>query len=273
MEKSKLKDLPIGTEVILDARYDGEAIIWVIVHKNNSLSSIYPKDSVLLMAKHILSIKAFDGKENNTRYFFNSEIEFGSNDWNSSCIRKWLNTFGECHWEFEETSAPYANNVVYNAYDKELGFLTSFSNETISGMIPVTVQTARKNSRRETKDLVFLPSKTELGIRCKDKEGETFDYFKTIIRRMRRIAYPTYKSTQRIEKSFRDDFAKFDRCSPWRYMTRSIDEKAKIDFCRVSTIDSKGKLDSMFAFTGWAGVRPVICMTNDVEAITMKSIC
>lgn len=270
MEGSKLKNLPVGTKVILDAKYDGETINWIVVHKNGNFSKIYPKESVLLMTKDIITIKAFDGKETNTRYFFNSEREFGSNDWSNSCVRKWLNTYGECQWQFNETSAPHSENVVYNAYEKELGFLSSFSNEVINNMIPVSVICSRKSSMRETKDLVFAPSKTEIGLRCKDKEGETFEYFKGFKKRKRRIAYPNYKAIERAEKTFIDDFQYCDEFHPWNYMLRSIDDKAKMDFCRIATVNPTGKIDSSFAFSGWTGVRPVICVSNNTEVSVIE---
>ena len=266
MGRNKLKNIPIGTEVILDAKYDGLYIDWIVVHKNTEDSKIYPKNSVLLMTKKIVTIKAFDGKENNVRHCYNSELEFGSNDWGESCIRKWLNTLAECNWQFRESSPPYPENVVYNPYDTELGFLTLFSNEVLAEMLPVTIPYVKENSvRRESKDLVFLPSKTELGIRCKNKEGECFDYFKGIKKRKRRIANPVPKAIRRLDDKFRQDFQNCNEFNPWNYMLRSIDEDSKINFCRNSTITARGKLGSSFSFTGWSGVRPVICLADDAE--------
>lgn len=111
-------------------QYFGDTILWRIIRKN-------PDNSAMLLSESILCIKPFDSKGDLTDGRGSpggsgSRIAKGSNFWEKSNIREWLNS--------NETPVIYSGNppkseytmLGLNAYDEEAGFLTNFTPSELS---------------------------------------------------------------------------------------------------------------------------------------------
>ena len=148
-------DLPIKWRVI-DVR-DGKAVV---------------------ISQDILTIKAYDAAESgkynyigNKDYWTEdiSELSFmdqhklrGSNQWHLSNIRTWLNSDRE-NVQYNDQppiNAAMAGNK--NAYDKEAGFLSDFTDEEKKAIVPISNLTGIEDTSVTTEDKVYLLSKNEL---------------------------------------------------------------------------------------------------------------
>lgn len=121
-------DYPIG-QYVQFGTYDDEPILWRIIN-------IDEEGNPLLLSEKILSIKSFDAMGD--YHTENGRKNFGSNAWESSNIRQWLNSSDErINWI---QNPPTANNLSYsNAYDQEKGFLAdgNFTQKERSFIKPV----------------------------------------------------------------------------------------------------------------------------------------
>lgn len=169
-------NIKLGDSVIF-GKYNGANIAWNIINISDD-----GKEAVLL-AKNILTFKAYTGAENGnfgydsngsfviTSPELNTNMELqasvrGNSNWDTSDIRTWLNSDKE-YVEYDGYG-PISNAMAdhRNAYNLESGFLYGFSNEEIEAIKKTTLVTKGNalsgNSTITTTDLVFLLSKDEL---------------------------------------------------------------------------------------------------------------
>lgn len=108
--------IEIGDYITLGT-YLGEPIVWRCVDID--------ENGPLMLSDKILCFKAFDAKGEHGNHYRNKE---GTNNWNNSCLRHWLNTGNLIDWN-TQTTKPSAENVFngYNPYDAESGFMASFT--------------------------------------------------------------------------------------------------------------------------------------------------
>lgn len=106
-------------------RYLSQPIIWRVINKNAD-------GSILLFSEKILCLKAFDAAESGNveqgggAYTEVPERQYhGSNNWENSNIREWLNS-KEKKVSYS-TQSPVKSAVLQNSYDKEAGFLYNFT--------------------------------------------------------------------------------------------------------------------------------------------------
>lgn len=120
----------IGDTIILGTYYD-EPILWRCVDID--------ENGPLMLSEKILCFKSFDAKGNHGNYYRNRE---GTNNWNDSTLRHWLNSSGTVDWS-NRASVPSSENVFsgYNPYDQELGFLSSFTASEMQLVKKVTQKT------------------------------------------------------------------------------------------------------------------------------------
>ncbi len=113
-------------------RYNGAPILWRVINKD-------PSKGLMLFSERIISLKSFDafgdtvdGRGGVARGYF------GSNYWEKSNIREWLNS--EDTLVSYSQQAPHSSNVFqgYNGYANERGFLNYFTQEERNIIIPVT---------------------------------------------------------------------------------------------------------------------------------------
>lgn len=109
--------LKVGDFVTL-GHYDNEPIIWQVVS--------FDKDgNPLLLSRRILTVKAFDasGNQYDEDGYYSYERYYGSNRWETSTLRAWLNSDDQrVNWTY---NAPNASNLFRGEkpYDMEVGFL------------------------------------------------------------------------------------------------------------------------------------------------------
>ncbi|MSU00254.1 Ig-like domain-containing protein [Tissierella pigra] len=106
-------------------KYYNKPILWRVININED-------GSPMLIADKILTLKAFDAKGENTvgrDDLWNSRKQYGSNLWQTSTLRQWLNS-ADMKVDYKY-NIPTKENVLYNAYDDEKGFLANgnFSEE------------------------------------------------------------------------------------------------------------------------------------------------
>jgi len=111
----------IGTYYQMGTLYD-EPIVWRCVDEDENGS--------LLLADEILTLRPFDAKGTHDNDYRFLRKNFGSNRWENSNLRDWLNSdapAGEVQWSCG--NAPSEGNVWggYNEYDTEPGFLNGFT--------------------------------------------------------------------------------------------------------------------------------------------------
>lgn len=102
--------------------YNESEILWRCVSEDDN--------GKLLMSDEILTLKAFDAKGEHENDYRSYRKNHGSNLWETSNLRSWLNSDAEAGsvvWLCG--NAPTASAVWggYNAYDKEAGFLSGFT--------------------------------------------------------------------------------------------------------------------------------------------------
>jgi len=113
-------------------KYYGQPILWRVIHRDED-------GDPLLFTEYILTYKPFDaarigkyGEGNNDRE------KYGSNNWQNSCLRKWLNSAEEkVNYSSLATPSKKAVFKEMNAYAEEPGFLRDFSKEEQRAIKPV----------------------------------------------------------------------------------------------------------------------------------------
>jgi hypothetical protein len=125
--KKQENHLKIGDYVYF-GRYKNQSILWRVINLDDN-------NNPLLWSEYILCQKAFDAAESGSSgqtgsnpYTDDTDRQkYGSNKWENSNIREWLNSDKE---NVEWTTQPPTKNAVYdgrNPYDTEAGFLYNFT--------------------------------------------------------------------------------------------------------------------------------------------------
>ncbi len=170
-ESATLSTLPVGA-VIEFGRYGSTALLWKVAH-------ILSDRAKVISSKTQLGTIVFDAKEPNSAN--GDRMSYGSNRYSTSNIRQWLNTYGEAQQWFEpQTDTDVCDSTLNN----KNGFLHDFTAAERGAILPeqkVCVLTSVDGGGTETvADLVWLPSRTELGLGDESSaspEGEIFQLF------------------------------------------------------------------------------------------------
>jgi len=163
-------------ETITFGTYMSNPIEWRVVDVDEA-------GILTLISSNILCMKGFEGAESGRVFYTKSgetkdadrpfnPIEnmeaFGSNDWENSSIRAWLNSSRE-NVEYTGT-VPIAKVMCDgdNPYNAESGFLRGFSEEERNKIVLTTLETPYYDpdtavmSVKKTEDYVFVPSMDEV---------------------------------------------------------------------------------------------------------------
>jgi hypothetical protein len=267
---SNYENIHIG-EYVNFGKYLGQPILWRIINKDSN--------SILLFSKHILDFKAFDAAEsgkganafslclNGFKIDTNNTNKFGSNNWETSNLREWLNSRGKVEYS---TKAPDKSSVTCNEYANENGFLHEFNDDEVN-MIRKTnhkVLLSRKyintNSKgcelhknratinnavsnydlaysKEISDKIFLLSIKQLKEYLHDREWE----FR---------GSPTEKAINNL--SVNDEQFSIDTLVPYWLNT-----PAAKGSCRVrAVLPGAGFIADTAAYLGEVGVRPALSL-------------
>lgn len=126
MRNANISKFKVG-DYIVYGKYNNEPVIWQVI-------SFDAMGNPLLFSYYGLTVKPFDAPS-----FSNEDLAilYGSNEWVSSTIRKWLNSNEtQVQWG-EKVPNISAFKEARLAYDREPGFLSSsnFSQKEFSGML------------------------------------------------------------------------------------------------------------------------------------------
>lgn len=122
---SAKETIEIGDYVQMGTYY-GEPILWRCVGVD--------ENGPLILSDKIICAKAFDSS-GNTGLHTEDDYNYGSNSWDYSNIKVWLNS-NQKSVNYICGNPPSANNIYdnYNSYDDEPGFLTNFTRGEISAV-------------------------------------------------------------------------------------------------------------------------------------------
>lgn len=126
--------ISVGDTITLGT-YDGNPIEWVCV--------LIDKNGPLMLSKDVICTKEYDAPGENSKYHTDwwgyIRKDRGSNCWQDSNIRQWLNTSGKVNY----THCP-------PSYAEELGFMSNFTNSELSYVKSVehTVTLVKSDSER-----------------------------------------------------------------------------------------------------------------------------
>lgn len=107
------KSFKIG-DYILFGKYNNERILWRVINIDEA-------GSPLLFMENVITIKSYDSR--GAAHKNPDRVKFGSNYWENSNIRQWLNAENQISQWMQN---PPSNENVFessNSYDRELGFL------------------------------------------------------------------------------------------------------------------------------------------------------
>lgn len=171
--------VPVTYEVgdtVTFGNYLNEAIEWRVLKLSED------GNAAVLVAKNILTMKAFDAAESGA-YNQDGDADYwsqvsladtdlelqrkvrGNNDWSASNIRTWLNSADEVVTYADQPPMASAMSEKRNGYHNEAGFLYGFTEEELAAILP-TENVTRGNALTEgtvtTEDKVYLLSVEEL---------------------------------------------------------------------------------------------------------------
>lgn len=263
-----LSNLPVGAKVKF-GKYsvNGETaqdVTWLIVAKNHTG---YPANSVTLITEKIIDLRCFDAAE--PKSTSDKIREYGMARYKLSNIRQWLNTdkAGDTWYTSQHTNdqSPIESYVSYSThYAHRPGFLNAFTDDEKNAILVTTLKSQdHTEGLINVTDRVFLPSTIEVrnypGSYLTDTEGTRYEYFASnpTITTLTEQAYvyspSTYKPTT------------IANYSSW--LTRSGISKTDSSHNEVYLVPTTENTPplSVEPKLGWAGVRPVINLSNTVS--------
>ena len=253
-----LSELPVGAKVVdKDTKYNDAPIVWLVGGHNH-----YAQGQTVLVSEKIITLKSFDAKEVSNSD--NNRVKYGNNRYYQSNIRQWLNSDSQS-WYSPQHSAdapPTSANtwLTYNSYDTESGFLTNFSEQLKSVLLPTTLTVAKNTitdggGSESVSDRVFLLSNIEVGLPKENgiEDGKLMPLFSTA---SNRIAKPTSGAVN--NSGYKDDTLKEN--TVWRYWLRNPYFNSAYN-TRVAYTD--GSLYYSSAYDSTYGVRPALNLPSD----------
>ena len=247
----KLSNLPIGASIKFGKHQVGsetaQPIVWIVADKNHSG---YPSNSVTLITKQIIDIRAFDGKEPS---FANGNPNYGLSN-----INQWLNssaTAGKWYTAKHTNDAPpnSANVTRGTQYDTKPGFLYNFTEYERTSILPTTLtnQIESDLSGKVTTN-VFLPAILEVAEIGYISDGST------------RLAYFSSNSavstlTAQAYNNTSSSLKPSSVSEVWRYLARNNYESY------ATFINIDGKRGGVSANDGSYGIRPMVNLSASAK--------
>lgn len=238
-----LSSLAIGTTVKFGKHSVGTEsalpIIWVVAAINRSG---YPTGSVTLLAKEIIDLRAFDGKESG-----NENNKSGNNNYGLSNINQWLNSSASAGSWYSATHSydtpPNDSNTGHGTgYQSRPGFLYNFAPSERNAILSTTVDSVTTK--------VFLPSGSEMGIFTTSNPLPYVSQFGGGTTITEQAVINTLSTSKPYDYK-------------WDYWTRD-DSGTKVYI--VTSSGTYGARDAMY---GSYGVRPLVNLAGSLEVSTV----
>lgn len=271
MDSQIISNIKIGEEVIF-GKYNNADIVWYVLKISED-----GKEAVLL-SKDILTMKGFSpsiekkfGQYNGENQYGSDSLAvsdmkiqeqaFGSNSWEKSTIRAWLNSSEKrvAYEDIRPERMRFADNS--NEYDEEPGFLYNFTDEELDAIVEKTIMTEGNifsdSEKIETKDKVFLLSVDE--VKWLEEAGISI-YAKPTEEAIEQDKSDTYTGT--MQEGYGTDTLL------WRLRTPVEDSPSK---CYMVSIDCADESisDGFYVSAEGFGIRPAI--TVDLTKNVLKS--
>lgn len=168
----KAANLEVGKYVSF-GQYGGQKILWRIINKDVD-------NNIMLFSEYMLSMKSFSSLE--------SQIEGsdrhigGSNDWETSDIRAWLNSAEKSGQVVFANQKPDAAHVAdkISGYDTESGFLNGFSSLERNFIVPVSRKVVLSQFDSAKKDGGSEPHVNNYNIKECVQNYDTSAFYKNI---------------------------------------------------------------------------------------------
>lgn len=248
-----LSSLPIGANIKFGKHSvgseDAEPIVWIVADSNHSG---YPTDSVTLITKKIIDLRAFDAREiDDYNLGFYGGINYGISN-----LNQWLNSASQ-NWysAIHNNDNPPNDQHVSNGtgYAARPGFLYNFTEDERLSLLPttLTLQTS-VGSPSSVTTKVFLASLWELiGSHIASDGSSQFKYFlsNSAVCGLTSQAFTNTLSTKKPTQL----------TDNWSYMTRSANDAYQLNLSETGTRVQKNSYD------GSQGVRPVINVSNKIR--------
>lgn len=251
-------------------KYLGTSILWRVIN-------VDADGSPMLWSDKILCLKAFDaaesgiaGKVGKNKYSINVDRqENGSNKWENSNLREWLNSSDNT---VKYTTQPPTKEAVFdgkNSYSDEAGFLSNFSEAEINTLKPISRKTILHQTDKGEKDggtedyewkaniETGLPNYSNAYYKnVSDKvylldinELNSYVYTNDKIRNY--VKSPTKEAVMHSE--FND--AKLEEGTNWFYYLRNPSDSASI----IYIVRNDGDIDGdRYSYICWGGVVPAL---------------
>ena len=255
----KLGNLPNKAKIKFGSLY-GAPIIWIKADKNHAG---YPANSVTLVTNQIIKMLCFDAIESANG---NSDRRnYGNNRYIWSNLRKWLNSdAGAGAWYTAQHSAdatPSSENVNYNPYDGQSGFLTDFSAQMKAALLDTTLTVAKATvdggGSESVVDKVFLLSKQEVGLGSENSiaEGSRLALFSSD--NSSRLCKPTANA---VSNSTYNN-SSLSASQNWWWWLRSPYSSLSYS---VRYVNTGGSSYDIHAYYGYNGVRPALNLSSGI---------
>lgn len=255
--EAPIENLPfsLGDSIFL-GNYNDLPIEWRVIKINDD-------GTMMLISKYILCLKTFDAAEGG-EYNFYEGVDYwsydnhiiddndlcikvrGNNDWEVSNIRTWLNADTEV--VNYKDQAPSKKAVGDNSYNIEAGFLYSFTDEEKDALVPV--------KHGNTDDKVFLLSIKELELlKTAGIPIYTAPTKEALTKNEASYYYKSFSETYHTENYY------------W-WLRDSESEKANEGTIVVTEVEEDYEYYPASVGASGYGVRPVICVKGNSDAIT-----
>lgn len=129
VKAEETKEMEIG-DYVQFGRYWDDPIVWRIINKNDDGSLMLYSDKILCLKAFDANGDATDGRDDAD----GSRVEYGSNNWERSNLREWLNSEDAVvQYSHQKPDSEHLYNYDdetlpgYNPYDSESGFLSNFT--------------------------------------------------------------------------------------------------------------------------------------------------
>ncbi len=259
-EEVILSSFEVGDRITL-GKYNGEDITWRVIGFDEN-------GGMVVIANDILTMKCFDAAESGKYNALDGESYWnvpesdlsadvlvkirGNNSWAQSNIRAWLNSDRENVIYSDQPPTIGAMSELSNAYNTEIGFLNSFTEEELAAILTTEVVTGNDI----TYDKVYLLAEEELSML---EEADVSRYAK-----------PTAAAKAQDKSAWYQLYVNEYGVADHYWWLRTADESAASSAKLVTNSLESGTVVSRSVGLEGYGIRPVMMLDPGAAALTAE---